>query len=345
MDYKEKYNNLLGRLKALVSVQPEVTKGCFLKQFPELKESEDERIRKSLLAYLKGESKKLDTKKWIDWLERQGEQKPVEDQQKEIDYAYRRGLADCRKAFNTEPSETDFIRKEIYDIIAALPLSDKRTGMLLWLESQKLNTATNKQKPVEPTDLRTWKYIVDDVLTEREGIGQYIDTPWTTEVAEKLQKRFGNIEQKPVEAKPHLPDGSIPYDRGFEEAQEYLSKRGFDVPWNDCDVYVDERHITQTVANVLTWADEHPKQKFEWSEEDEHRIKDTIYFLETAKKHYASTIELDACIDWLKSLRPQSQWKPTEEQMDELKYAYIHKPYSSEVLETLYDDLKKLMEE
>ena len=39
-----------------------------------------------------------------------------------------------------------------------------------------------------------------------------------------------------------------------------------------------------------------------WSEEDEHRVKDTIYFLETAKKHYASTVELDACIDWLKSL-------------------------------------------
>ena len=40
-----------------------------------------------------------------------------------------------------------------------------------------------------------------------------------------------------------------------------------------------------------------------WSEEDEHRTKDTIYFLETAKKHYASTIELDACIDWLKSIK------------------------------------------
>ena len=32
-------------------------------------------------------------------------------------------------------------------------------------------------------------------------------------------------------------------------------------------------------------------------------VKDTIYFLDTAKKHYASTVELDACIDWLKSLK------------------------------------------
>ena len=40
-----------------------------------------------------------------------------------------------------------------------------------------------------------------------------------------------------------------------------------------------------------------------WSEEDEHRVKDTIYFLDTAKKHYASTVEIDACIAWLKSLK------------------------------------------
>jgi transposase-like protein len=58
-----------------------------------------------------------------------------------------------------------------------------------------------------------------------------------------------------------------------------------------------------------------PQPKQEWSEEDEHRIKDTIYFLDTAKKHYASTEELDACIDWLKSLRPHQQWKPSSEQI------------------------------
>lgn len=43
-----------------------------------------------------------------------------------------------------------------------------------------------------------------------------------------------------------------------------------------------------------------PKQ--EWSEEDEHRRTDAIYFLETAKSHYADTSELDLTIAWLKSL-------------------------------------------
>ena len=45
------------------------------------------------------------------------------------------------------------------------------------------------------------------------------------------------------------------YYMSFEKAQEYVSKRGLDVPWNDCDVFIDEREITRTVGNVLKWAD------------------------------------------------------------------------------------------
>lgn len=60
--------------------------------------------------------------------------------------------------------------------------------------------------------------------------------------------------------------------------------------------------------DILAWLEKQTEQKPTWSEEDEHRLKDTIYFLDTAKKHYASsTEELDACIDWLKSLRPHNR--------------------------------------
>lgn len=54
-----------------------------------------------------------------------------------------------------------------------------------------------------------------------------------------------------------------------------------------------------------------------WREEDEHRAKDTIYFLDTAKKHYASTVELDACIDWLKSLKDKVQSQPKQDWSEE----------------------------
>ena len=83
---------------------------------------------------------------------------------------------------------------------------------------QKAIAWLEKQGEQKPTDLGTWKCIVDAVVSEREGeavegiidgdnfiirkkegIGQNIDSPWVTEVAAKLQKRFGSIKQKPVE--------------------------------------------------------------------------------------------------------------------------------------------------
>lgn len=45
------------------------------------------------------------------------------------------------------------------------------------------------------------------------------------------------------------------FNMTFEESQNYIARRGFDVPWNDCDIFVDEREITRTVGNVLKWAD------------------------------------------------------------------------------------------
>ena len=60
--------NLAGSKEAM-----KVAVDALKEAFPELVESEDERIRKSLLAYIKGESKRLDTKKWIAYLEKQKE--------------------------------------------------------------------------------------------------------------------------------------------------------------------------------------------------------------------------------------------------------------------------------
>ena len=46
---------------------------------------------------------------------------------------------------------------------------------------------------------------------------------------------------------------SLNYHMSFEDAQDYISKCGFDIPWNDGDVFVDDREITRTIGNVLKW--------------------------------------------------------------------------------------------
>ena len=78
-----------------------------------------------------------------------------------------------------------------------------KKDVLAWLEKQA------EQKPVTDfSDIKTWKYIVDAVWTEKEGIGQYLDSPFTEEVAKKLQKRFGKIEQEP-QVKPAEKDHDV----------------------------------------------------------------------------------------------------------------------------------------
>ena len=89
-----------------------------------------------------------------------------------------------------------------------------------------------------------------------------------------------------------------------------------------------------------------PQPKQEWSEEDEG-IKETIIEeLELVKKSLdeVNYEGYDKLIDWLKSLRPQPQWKPSDEQMERLKGTINSLPHQ-EVLYSLYQDLKKLREE
>ena len=53
----------------------------------------------------------------------------------------------------------------------------------------------------------------------------------------------------------------------------------------------------------LAWLEKQGEQKpVEWSEYDEHKIKNIIYFLKSANKHYISEVEIDACVRWLWSL-------------------------------------------
>jgi hypothetical protein len=104
----------------------------------------------------------------------------------------------------------------------------------------------------------------------------------------------------PEECGPHNSDENIRYDMCFSDAQRYLSDRGFDIPWNDCDVFVDGRYITQSVANILAWADDHRKNGWKPTDRD---IKDLEWCAELVKeKMGVGYHRLQVLIDDLKSL-------------------------------------------
>ena len=87
------------------------------------------------------------------------------------------------------------------------------------------------------------------------------------------------------------------YHMSFADAQEYVSKRDFNIPWNDCDVFIDEREITRTVGNVLKWADEHPY----WRPSTEHPQMDEeviALVVEYNAIYFAHIVNKDIAIDY-----------------------------------------------
>ena len=91
-----------------------------------------------------------------------------------------------------------------------------------------------------------------------------------------------------------------------------------------------------------------PQSKQEWSEEDKTWF-DEVWRCVSKEYPLANSY----IFQWLKSLRPQNTWKPSEEQMDALQYIYrnLNPPLSDKLgwnslktLELLYNDLKKLRE-
>jgi endonuclease III-like uncharacterized protein len=77
--------------------------------------------------------------------------------------------------------------------------------------------------------------------------------------------------------------------------------------------------------------------KVEWSKEDEANLNEAL-----------SYIKDDALKEFIKSLRPQKQWKPTEEQLDIIDMILTDEAMDDNVksiLKELKGQLKKLREE
>ena len=94
--------------------------------------------------------------------------------------------------------------------------------------------------------------------------------------------------------------------------------------------------------------------KQEWSEEDNEKVERLRSIVnDCAFRNDALDVNGDYCEgdyeeldDWLKSLRPQPHWKPSEEKMVALDAAISYLEESDnedyEILNSLYEDLKKL---
>ena len=83
-------------------------------------------------------------------------------------------------------SEDEEIRKEIISILRNAYWTSNRNRfnkLVAWLEKQG-------DKSLPQTNERAWLYLVSDVLTWKDGIGQYLDDPRVQELAKRLCSEY-----------------------------------------------------------------------------------------------------------------------------------------------------------
>lgn len=301
--------------------------------FSEYELSEDERIRKELIAEVKEQidcisapdcRDKEDEKalkqlnKWLAWLEKQGETFTKKD----VDDAYLKGISDAKRE----------------------------------LEKQGEKKSADKVEP---------KFKVGDIIRLKDGDG----LEWTVEevlnngyytiaCADRddfilLDDNWELVEQKPDETEKGANgnEREIPNSAWSEEDEKMLNEviLGLNVLKHK-DSGEEEKAAYQREIDWLESLKDRvlPQPKQKWSKEDEKMTKNLtseLYNLEARKLIDKET--KDKYTKWLKSLRPQSTWKPSDEQMKllrEVQQALLGKDCHNRFVNFMYE-LKRLREE
>jgi hypothetical protein len=333
-DWKKKYEDAMARMELCERTGLE-KKSDYI--FPELAESEDEKIREALIGHCKDLVRMNQDNKgmlsiyepWIAYLEKQKEQdkcpeycvrshcigcsiyeKQKEQKHNEDDFTIYHPLKNGKGKYECIPysfygSLTSFSEdKDLIDFLRTCFYTEEECNE--WIEQQK---EQKQQLPLMGGDTDTY---FDDLrmttkpLTSREWFNEGI------KYAQRLQK-----EQKPAIKLvfPRFRVGDIirnVHDKWDKTTKRisYVGEHGY------CFDYKHLRGNAGGGSFGFCYEDyyELVEQKpAEWSEEDEVYLQDALWCVKQAAK-VAS--DMGACWSaerWLKSLRPS--WKPSEEQM------------------------------
>ena len=283
-------------------------KGLLEKLFPELKESEDERIRKAIIEQLKAREPAFfagyPIPKILAWLEKQG------DTQKMINHAYAKGLPDAQRALKKQmPKMTP---KWLY----RLEYKDSSCG--LWYDGNG-----------------KWCF--------ESGIGS-IDCCKTKELPMEYDERYKQDGRDWFSSCSQKDD--LMHWYSLEDAKKLLSNgfvftRYLATEYHEYDqqtVFIKETALYREEINIFELFEQ---KSPEWSEEDD-RIVNLILcicndFIKSFKVSPASTNVVQKDINkiesWLNSIRSKNKCKPSETV-----------PQIGENLREIYADLKKIKE-
>ena len=337
---------------------------------PELKESEDERIKRELcndlLLYVPT------PERYIAWLEKQSEQKPAAEVKPKFkvgdwitngEYTWKvTGIGQLDYILQSQNGDTvDDNISYVNQHFHRWTIQYAKDGDVLYHKS----TLTGTEYIVMSRGVNDCGNI-DSYFRYNSEYGFGIDIPsvFSTKLdditpATKAQRNLlfqkmheagyeWDAEKKKLRKIEQKPAWNGEDEAGFGNALWAIKQaRSIAKDGNDMgNLWYAERWLKSIKDRVK------PQPKQEWSEEDKKKQNAIIGILDfqanKAPDRCCATdgFLLDELIDWLKSLKPQKHWKPSEEHMKALHDLNLTGNISyagqGQVLIELYNDLKKL---
>ena len=289
----------------------------------ELKENEDEKIRKQITGFITYSRVLDETKKnWLAWLEKQDEQKPadkVEPKFKVGDWVIdKQGI--MHQIANVIENVTN--HTYAYDIVGGGYFNDNTECVRLWtIEDAKDGDVLSYRNG-------QWIFILKRRI-DKDSFEYY--TLWST-IHNDLTI---NDSAFSLLINSIYPTTKEQRDLLFQKIHE----AGYE--WDSEKKELKKEEEVYNLHNYL-----YDKQSPVWSKEDKDYYDAIITKLEVTQEDATLT---DNQMNFLKSLKERYTWKPSDEQMDAIKDAIDYLGENTKIvrkhLMSLHEQLKKLREE
>ena len=303
---------------------------------PELKESEDERIRGNIIATIHlyyGEPLEDEAKEMIAWLEKQGEQKiKTPDESLGIDSdTYNKIVDECiygeqKPIYKVEPN---------FKVGDWVVYCNDDVDLITGIEENGYCINNSGYIPfICASDIRLWT-IQDakdgDIICSNQIIVLF--KQWEDDIDYNFVIAHAGID---ISGKLQITNGHWLINNKSKPATKeqrnllFQKMREAGYEWD-----AEKKELIKI------------EQKPAWSEEDEEIYRKCICAMRASACGFPEEEKfVEQVNNWFKSLKDRYSWKPSEEQMNTLEY-YMHTIVCNEhkeVLFGLYADLKKLRE-
>lgn len=354
MNYEEKYKSALKWMQSLYGGLHGATKEEAEKYFPELKESEDERIRKWLIGTIKQipdssiEWETISKSDVLAWLEKQGQTFTKKD----VDDAYLEGITDTKNEMEKQYEANYQIRKDIATFIfnyrgdikdrakwmnylgikvSFVEKQDEQNHCMIQWKGDNLKEVidfTGKDKNFEKWFKSFEEY--EKYVQEHDGIfklfnadGSHYEVPvgaWIVKTPDGYNVASKAVfKQKSVDT----PKFKVEQTSTWSEEDEKIGKELMDF----CIKCSQGHTIVNSQDDFRRWAtwlnSLKPQLKNEWSKEDEREVAVLEAYIRSkdwSERHIDRALGIvDELVNKAKSPRPQNTWKPSDEQMQLFK--------------------------